>query len=255
MSLPTRVDAVSVRHVQVEDDDVWPQLHGFFDHLCAVVDTSNDIEVVRHEQSPNRRAHSWVVFGHQYSLMRSLSDLGCHRHLTSLVPAAVVTDLCPVNIDAHLSSPCDETRCICRCTPPVRAFPKHVKPPTAKAKAAPALGHADGRKSRVLGGSSRAHCRTCEFLSISGENPAVSVVRSRDGARTSRVIVLPGVPPFHLHLSNDLMGRRDIDDWTISPAVEPCAILSAHASMSGHWRLSPACPPRALNKSRPHAGQ
>lgn len=32
-------------------------------------------------------------------------------------------------------------------------------------------------------------------------------------------------------------------------------ISSAHASMSGHWRLSPAWPPRALNSSRPHAGQ
>ena len=38
-------------------------------------------------------------------------------------------------------------------------------------------------------------------------------------------------------------------------ARSSCAIFSAHASMSGHWRLSPACPPRALNRSRPHAGQ
>jgi hypothetical protein len=32
-------------------------------------------------------------------------------------------------------------------------------------------------------------------------------------------------------------------------------ISSAHESMSAHWRLSPAWPPRALNSSRPHAGQ
>ena len=42
-------------------------------------------------------------------------------------------------------------------------------------------------------------------------------------------------------------------DGSHSGARSSCAIFSAHASMSGHWRLSPACPPSAL-KSRPRCG-
>ena len=39
-------------------------------HLCAVLDTADDLEAVCHDQSPNRRAHSWVVFS-----QKTLSDL------------------------------------------------------------------------------------------------------------------------------------------------------------------------------------
>jgi hypothetical protein len=70
---------------------------------------------------------------------------------------------------------------------------------------------------------------------------------------------------------DELVVRTTVRDgaqrWTHSRSAGPqlagsqsctrisCEIFSAHASMSGHWRLSPACPPRALNSSRPHAGQ
>jgi len=36
-------------------------------------------QVLRHEQSPNRGAYSsWLVFGHEYSLILSVKAVGCH---------------------------------------------------------------------------------------------------------------------------------------------------------------------------------
>ena len=97
--LPAHVDAVHVRHVQVEEDDVWLQPCGLFEHPRAVLDSSDDLVVVRHEQSPNRRADSCVVVSHQNSTRPSRRDLG-PGHLTYWQASMSSCNLESIKIDA-----------------------------------------------------------------------------------------------------------------------------------------------------------